>query len=313
MATQFFIPQEVVQNIHDWVRKAELRTIADFPQTSADEDAVVESLGTRLRCQTRLVQVALGQEIPGLWRWSISHTRFGSKGRGAEEKIVGADVIVELDIRSSEQFRRDTKALLLQAKKQWSHDSRIFEQAAKLSTWREAAAVVNLTAAHIEAFGIDDVIAGRGRRPTQGAVAFSTFFANHFVAGSLGDETLAFDPRRRRLQWMDMHDTLVQCSFHCRHRFTVRVSPPGPQGPRHNAAMIQPEEIHKPSPQSNADADARTAVRLHSGPTRLGRSPVPKDLPPRHAFQIRLHSASFSGWCLPEAPPDHSTISRTLA
>ena len=65
MATQFFIPVEVIRDIHNWIRRAELAAITDYPQTSADEDSIVESLGTRLRCRKRIVNVATQEEVPG--------------------------------------------------------------------------------------------------------------------------------------------------------------------------------------------------------------------------------------------------------
>jgi hypothetical protein len=160
VATQLFIPVEVVHDIRNWTRRAELAAIADFPQTSTDEDAIVESFGTRLRCRTRVVDVT-DAEVPGPWKWSISHTRFRGRGRDATERHVGADVIIELTIRRPNRYRADTKALLLQAKKNWTNDSKVIEQAARLSTWREAAALMNLTAEQFEAFRIDDVIAAR--------------------------------------------------------------------------------------------------------------------------------------------------------
>jgi hypothetical protein len=153
-------------------------------------------------------------------------------------------VIVELTLHRPNGYRFDTKSLLVQAKKNWTSDSRITEQAVRLSTWREAAAFMNLTAQSFEAFRIDDVIAGRGQRPGRAAVQFSDFFAREFVAGDLGDETLLNDAGRRLLQWLDMKDILVGCSFHCRHRLRVDVRPPA-SGPWTNPALIEPEEIHE--------------------------------------------------------------------
>jgi hypothetical protein len=245
VATRFCIPVEVVHGIQKWTRRAELEAIADFPQTFADEDAIVESFGIRLRCRTRVVEVAGQQELPGPWKWSISHTRLRGRGRGAAEKHVGADVIVELAVRRPNRYQVDAKTLLIQAKENWTNDSKIIEQAARLSTWQEAAAFTNLTAKRFEAFRIDDVIAARGQRPSHVAIRLSDFFANDFVSGELGDETLLYDARRRLLQWLDMKDIHVRCSFHCRHRLLITITPPAPLGPWTNPALIEPEEIHE--------------------------------------------------------------------
>ena len=242
MATRVYIPLEVVGDIKDWVRQAELAAIADFPQTSRDEDAIVESFGTRLRCRSRVVEVSSEQELPGAWKWSMSHTRFGS-GRGAEEKYVGADVIIELVLRRANRYRAETKGFLLQAKKNWTTDAKILGQAAKLSNWREAAAVMNLTRKHFEAFQLDDVILGKGRRPSHGAVRLSDFLVNEFVAGELGDDSLIYDARGRYLQWIDMKNTLVKCSFCCKQRYRFTIDPPAPPDPYSTSALIDPNEI----------------------------------------------------------------------
>lgn len=189
-----------------------------------------------------MVVVSTNQELPGPWKWSIAFTRFS--GRGIEEKHIGSDVIVELVLRRPNRFQIESKSLLLQAKKNWTTDTRILEQAAKLSNWREAAGVINLTASRFEAFGLDAVILAKGRRPSHGSVRLSDFLANEFVGGPLGDETIAFDARRRILQWLDMNDTLVACPFGLKHRIEIEVEPPMPFRPNSNAAEIDPDEIH---------------------------------------------------------------------
>jgi hypothetical protein len=244
MATQLYIPDEVIRDIQNWARQAELAAIADYPQTSKDEDAIVESLGTRLRCRTRVVDVTV-EQVNGRWRWSISHTRFGGRGRGAAEKQIGSDVIIQMVLRQPDRFQVDKKCLLIQAKKNWKNDPKIMEQAAKLSTWREAVAVMNLTAQKFEAFVIDDVIGGRGQRPSKGAVQFSTFFARQFVGGELGDESLLYDARRELLQWLDMKDTLVQCPFRCNQKIVITITAPVRPGPWDNPALIDVGEVHQ--------------------------------------------------------------------
>ena len=52
--------------------------------------------------------------------WSISHTRFRGRGRGAAEKHIGADIIVELAVRRPNRYQANAKALLIQAKKNWT-------------------------------------------------------------------------------------------------------------------------------------------------------------------------------------------------
>ena len=100
MATRFYIPHELVKDIMQHVRHAEISTLGSFIQTHSDEDTVVESLGSRLRCGRRSVFVSEA-EMNGIWKWSIAHTKFRGRGPGADEHYVGADVILEFRFLSS--------------------------------------------------------------------------------------------------------------------------------------------------------------------------------------------------------------------
>ena len=242
MATDLFIPMEVAKAIGKWIRHAEITAIADFPQTSKDEDTIVESFGSRIRCREKAVEVGSNvQERPGTWRWSISHTRFRGRGPGALEKKIGADVIVQMNVSVRNRAHLGSKSLLVQAKKNWTSDARLFEQAARLLTWREAASVINLTAKRFEAFNIDDVIAAKGKRPSSYEL-LSDYLLKEFVSGELGDETLRYDAHRESLQWLDMKGVLVRCSFPCKQRISIDVT--APDGPWTNPATITPEEIY---------------------------------------------------------------------
>ena len=48
MATELHLPQEVSSAIGQRIRQAELASIADFPQTSKDEDTIVGSFGNEI-------------------------------------------------------------------------------------------------------------------------------------------------------------------------------------------------------------------------------------------------------------------------
>jgi hypothetical protein len=239
MATDLNLPREVTSAIAKRIRDAELASIADFPQTSKDEDSIVESFGSRLRCRQRIVEVSSSNvyERQGQWKWSISHTRFRGRGHGALEKTVGADVIIELNVHDAFRYRR--KSLLVQAKKNWTTDGKVFEQAARLITWREAASVINLTEGQFEAFNLDAVIQGRGKRP-HSFTHLSEFLTSQFVSGELGDDSIEYHPRYEWLQWIDINDVLVRCAFPCKQRISINVSTPPPWK---NPATIRPEEI----------------------------------------------------------------------
>jgi hypothetical protein len=219
---KIYIPAEVAQSIREHIGAALDRCQEGFWSGNEDEDTLTGHLGFALKTGVHTVNVAEG-EIRGPWKWSIDYSKFRGRGRNAPEKHIGADGIVEL--RLSRGLRMEVKSLLFQAKTDWQTSQELVSQAMLLSTWREAAIVVNYTPSGLYAYPIDSVLESRGvRSKARGGTSLNEALGDYFLQCKIGDTNLAYDARRRRLAWRSQTGEMVATQFSVpqRLRFNVR-------------------------------------------------------------------------------------------
>jgi hypothetical protein len=242
MREPIYIPEEVKESIAAHVQISVERAREGFLSAAEDEDALTGHLGGVLRTGLRTVRVA-NDEIRGEWKWSINYVKFRGRGKNATEKILGADGIFFLTVDRG--YREETKALLFQAKKDWDEDKLLLQQSVRLSTWREAAIVVNYTAERYEAFNLDDVIRAHGKR-SPGTVArdMAETLGRDFPDCLVGDTSLFYDAGRRRLIWRTLSGEIVATDFTLGHKISLKIQAPK-RGTREKVDRIVPqEEVH---------------------------------------------------------------------
>jgi len=276
MPSPLYIPEPVRAAIVSHIDAAVGRAIGGYLSGNEDEDTLTGQLGANLRTGRHVVN-ANG------WTWSVEYTKFRGRGSGATEKFVGADGIFEIHVRHIEGEQR--KALLFQAKNDWHQDTKLVEQALLLSTWREAAFVLNYTPTTIEAFRLDDVIRSGGDR-SQAATTSTTlsqFLGGEFLLCRVGDLYLAYDARNRILTWQTMSGEFVSVPFSLRSRARIAITSPDwkrPNGPR----RITKAEIHD--------------HRMHADPEEIlgvGRGASERQLSAaRNALALTYHPDKFS-------------------
>jgi hypothetical protein len=138
---------------------------------------------------------------------------------------VGADGIFEVRIMRGRI--EQAKSVLFQAKKEWQRDPSLLKQAVRLTTWREAAFVMNYTPENIEAILLDDVIAARGNRTdVKHVLSLSSFLNDLFLSCSIGDTDLYYDAVWKRLTWRAMDDELVATDFFVKNRIRIGIQAP---------------------------------------------------------------------------------------
>ncbi|MFH1653250.1 MAG: hypothetical protein ABIE74_04250 [Pseudomonadota bacterium] len=212
------------------IRTAVSKAIDGYWSASEDEDVLTGHLGACLKIGNKKVRVVQTQsELPGDWTWSIDYYKFRGRGINATERILGADGLFELRLQRG--YRTEIKSLLFQAKKDWNSDRDLVTQCIKLSTWREAAFVLNYTSEAFEAFSIDEVLKLRGvRRSAFQAKALADFLAEDFLDCLVGDTDLSYEPRARRLIWRALSGEIVATVFRVKHRVRVNIKPPQSSG-----------------------------------------------------------------------------------
>jgi len=124
-------------------------------------------------------------------------------------------------------FRIERKTVLFQCKKEWHHDALLLSQCIKLSTWREAAFVLNYTPQSFDAFALDDVIRSRGKKEANiGSKLLSQVLGHDFPDCVIGDTDLFYDATAKKLIWRAAKGEIVSTSFTVGHRVRVEVTTP---------------------------------------------------------------------------------------
>lgn len=273
MPSPLYIPEYVQKAIASHLNAAIEKAVDGYMSAREDEDTLTGHLGASLRTKH--------SNVDG-WTWSLDYTKLRGRGPRATEKLVGADGIFEMRVRHVEGEQR--KAVLFQAKNYWTHDQKLVEQSLLLSTWREAAFVLNYTPTEIEAFGLDDVIRSQGNRSRARApIALSRFLTDEFLACRVGDLHLEYDPRNRILTWQNMSGEFVSIHFSVRSRIRLSVTSRDwrkPNGPK----RIKRHEIH--DHRMRADPEEVLSVERGASAKQI--------LAARNALALTYHPDKFA-------------------
>ena len=238
------IPERVLEDIKTRLQGQIEKTLAEFESAEEDEDVLTGHLGANLTTHARQVWVSEGERT-GYWTWSLKYRKFRGRGAGATEKKLGADGIFEVLLNDS--GRVQSKSMLFQSKMAGPGGARqLAEQCAKLSTWREAAAVFSYATSGFEAMTLDAVLGARGDLRNAKGLPLDEFLANVFVKCVVGDTDLRYVSDHKMLTWIDNNSQRVATRFTVRHRFKIGVKAPGyPQSDLAGFNEILNDEIAK--------------------------------------------------------------------
>lgn len=266
MPRRLYIPFKVKEDISNHLHLTIAKAVDGYVSACEDEDAMTGHLGGLLRIKNKKVVVPPRQqeEIWGVWTWSLDYYKFRGRGKGATETYLGADGLFEFCLNIGN--RKETKSLLFQSKLDWNTDSNLLAQSIKLSTWREAAFVINYTHKGFQAILIDDAIKSKGKYSEK--VIFTPlerFLDEYFIACLIGDTELKYDARSRKLFWRSMNGQKVCTNFSTNHRFRLNVNAPRRPSSAHIAADIEisPDEIHNYR-MSATEEEILSLAGLHS-------------------------------------------------
>lgn len=235
MPRKLYIPQQVLEAIYKHIDRSMRHAEAGYECTKEEEDAITGDLWSALRTSdVQLVNVSGGENNPGMWRWEISYSKLRSKSSNATETIIGADGILELRVGNVDAPQ--VKSALFQAKNDLSKDNKLVEQCIKLSTWREAAFIINYTANGYFAFSVDDVIqSGGDSKKIKYAIRLAEWLKKYFLACMVGHTELYYDKELRRLYWASMvapkqedyyRDSWVYADFMPKYLASISITPP---------------------------------------------------------------------------------------
>lgn len=243
MPSKINIPDEVRKSILDHLKQAINNATEAYENACEEEDALTGQLGFSLKCNVKEVDVKGDiekEQRPGIWSWSLKYTKFRGRGPKATENILGADGIFEFGVKYGQEFRK--KSLLFQAKNDLLIDNLLYYQALKLSTWREAAFVINFTPKEIEAFQIDEVVRSQGKKNSiSEKFSLYNFLADKFIECLIGDLDLEYDAKAHKLRWVSQQGEKVHTKFFVKNRLSVEVVPPGYTNTNYGKEIQYPE------------------------------------------------------------------------
>jgi len=224
MPRRLYIPEQVLKSITDHVNTAINKSVDGFWSANADEDTITGHLCGCLKTGIHNVEVTQDQ-INGTWKWSIDYAKFSGRGKNAAESFIGADGIIELALTFGS--RTESKAILFQAKNDWQIDRKLAKQTMLLSTWREAAIVINYTPTGFSAYSIDSIITSKGdRKKAKGELNLKPTLTEFFLRCKIGDTDLSYDARTRKLVWRDTNGIRVATQFSIPRRVRIEIQSP---------------------------------------------------------------------------------------
>jgi hypothetical protein len=194
------LPVPVFDAIAGDLRRCGNRAHRDWEANQAHEDSLTGAAFADFRTRrTRRVHVD-GQE----WLWRVTTRKFGSGGPQSEERLTGADGIIEIEVRHTATGRIESKGPLVQAKKNWARkNTRLFGQVGDMGRLAPGSSAA-LDYSQTGYTGIDgrSVLVAEGDRrhldDTQD-VPLGDLLADRFLSCKVGLRGLYYEPRRRVL------------------------------------------------------------------------------------------------------------------
>ena len=223
MVRTIYMPQEVKEKIKSHLDSSIEKVISGFGSAFEEEDTLTGFLFGCLKIDTQTVEVN-DNEIGGKWTWSIDFKKFGSRGKGATESILGADGIIELSM--TRNGRVEKKSLLFQSKLEWEKkDISLYKQCIKMLTWLGATTVINYTQEEFETYKIEDIFSNHGEKPQKKDTLKNTL-SNDFLDCLIGDSDLHYDAFQKKLIWLDTNNDYVATKFNINRRLKINIKAP---------------------------------------------------------------------------------------
>jgi hypothetical protein len=244
------VPPEIVESIRKHITKAVRLAIDAHRSGQEEEDTLTGHLGAYLRTGPKPKRVLVTWDtVPRYWTWSLDYSKFRGRGGKAAEHLLGADGLFELVVNDAQVTQGTTtqvterKTALFQAKKESRGKADLVAQCIKLSTWKEAAFVIDYSREDYTARTISDVLIGAGGQSEEGKISLPQFLIDRFVLCRIGDTELQYDMDNKILKWKDIDGIDVATAFRVKHRFGLHVNAPfGGHFTRYK--LIKGDEVH---------------------------------------------------------------------
>jgi hypothetical protein len=155
------LPPRLFEALQDRYSAGVANAEAHFDQHSADEDSITGALGQSLAMREPMVfRGARGEYIV-----QVTYRKLRGRGRGAPEKMFGADGIFQIEVADESGMPLRSKGLPFQAKKDWKgKDPQLFEQAKRMQAHMQAGVIIDYSKEGYRACTVHTAIAASGSR-----------------------------------------------------------------------------------------------------------------------------------------------------
>lgn len=190
------LPNAVFDEIADQFRSATVDAVEDFEDNKADEDSLTGALASTLRRGVR------GRARVGRagYTWKTSLRKLRGRGRGAAEKIYGADAVLEIEVVDWAGEVVGRKLVPLQAKKNWrGTDRTLAKQCQRMDELPGNSLAVDYRGEGYTAVRSEAVVAAGGSRravPDHEVRSLGDALAGEFLECRVGSRDLYYDPDR---------------------------------------------------------------------------------------------------------------------
>ncbi len=178
------LPQELLDIIKNHIKKRSRRGEKGWDYSNAEEDSVVGDYLGNLRSEKKTMKID-----SKTYYWIIYYKKFQGRGPGAEEKRIGADSIISLDIEDKDTNIKTTKSIIFQAKKV-GNNSGLIVQKKKMDKYAKNGNFI-LTCGPNGYFASEDINGGNTK--------VGDFLADQFLACKVGIKGMYYDPIRKEL------------------------------------------------------------------------------------------------------------------
>jgi hypothetical protein len=156
------LPSRVFEALQDRYLAGVASAEAHYDQHSADEDSVTGALGEALAAREPMVF----RGPAGQYTVNVTYRKVRGRGRGAPEKIFGADGIFQIEIADASGRQIRAKGLPFQAKKGWKgKDRQLLDQAKRMELHVPGGVIIDYSNEGYRACSAQAAVAANGSRP----------------------------------------------------------------------------------------------------------------------------------------------------
>lgn len=216
------LPSNVFVELQDHLRSASLRGEQGWLSGKDEEDTLTGDLGGSLRRDWQQLQDVDGRT----WRWRMTYTKFRGRGKDAEEKLIGADGIIQIEVEDLQDRGIQAKGLLFQAKKTGNKRKQtLIEQVRKMESIAPHGAAVfeygsNQYSASDARLYIGDSPSTLGNAVTE---RLGDYLADRFLPCDVGTRGMYYDAVRTTLFVPNATEGVRLVRVKLGHRFRIEV------------------------------------------------------------------------------------------